>query len=101
MRIVALLKLKENVDVEEYKKWFREKDMPAGLKLPCTKSYYMTELEEVYGVEKKHQFMEIWDVTGKEEWLKMGEFDWMKEIEEDYDKYIDSTQTQIFYGIDV
>jgi len=101
MRIVAFLKLKKGINKDDFKKWVRKKDLPAGRKLLCAKSYYMAEIKEADGIDTKHEFMEIWEVTDKEEWLKMGDFDWMKEIEEVYEKYVDSTQTQIFYGIDV
>jgi len=101
MRIIAFLKLKEGTNKDEFKKWAMEKDLPAGKKLPCTKSYYMAEIKEVDGIDMKHEFMEIWEVTNKEEWLKMGEFDWMKEIEDAYSKFIESEVTQIFYGNDV
>jgi len=107
MKIITCYKLKKDANKEEFKRFLKEKDIPAALKLPYVKDYIQTEIQEVEGLDLDSEFVEIWDIeTDKETWLKKDwknkkEFEWLKEIDKIAVSFVDTESAKTIYSVQV
>ena len=107
MRIISCYKLKKNADKEEFKRYLKEKDIPAGNKIPHVISYLQTEVQEVVGLDIDCDFVEIWEVdTDKEtwekrEWKNKSEFNWINELDKVAVSFVDVDSAKTFYLNDI
>ena len=103
VRIITFYKLKKDSNREEFKKFIKEKDIPAGLKLPYVRDYIQTEIEDVQGLDIDSEFVEIWDIgTDRETWLKKEwknkkEFEWLQKIDEVAVSFVDTASAKTIY----
>jgi len=107
MRLITGFKLKKGADREEFKKFLKEKDIPAGNKIPYVKSYIQTEIMEKIGFTDDFDFVEIWEIDidketwEKKEWKNNPEFSWLIEIEKTAVDWVDPDSVKSFYLTDI
>ena len=93
-----LYNLKENVNIEDYKKWSIEYDQKTVNSFSGIKSF------EVYinqNPEKKYDIFEVIRVESWKRWTEIGKSPEMDKLKEEHKKLVDRTSMVKLYGEEI